>query len=164
MFLIVIIIISSNEECAREEVNLVRNNRWEDLKLKGMALDAIPDNIFSLSGFLVKLDVCFNKLKDCTPVCVLTNLAILKINYNSLTALPAELGLLTNLHSLDAGANGLTVLPDEIGCLTNMTYLNVGCNCLDVLPETLQYLAKLISTCNKTDSKRCLSDYTSALS
>jgi len=88
----------------------------------------------------------------------LTNLTLLTVAGNQLTALPPEIGTLTNLTELDLFDNPqlirligrvnpydnqLTTLPPEIGKLTKLTTLSLGGNQLTALPPEMANLTNL---------------------
>jgi leucine-rich repeat protein SHOC2 len=73
----------------------------------------------------------------------LTNLTVLEINHNNLTALPESIGNLTNLRKLDLSDNQLTSLPDSIGSLRNLTELSLTNNRLEKLPDSIGNIHEL---------------------
>ena len=69
--------------------------------------------------------------------------ALLRPEYNQLTALPAEIGRLTALKELVLSLNQLTALPPEIGRLTALRTLGLNDNQLTVLPREIGRLTAL---------------------
>jgi len=74
---------------------------------------------------------------------MLSNLTELNVSFNSLTALPEELGSLNRLTSLNIASNKLEKLPDSIGRLSSLTQLHARGNQLRALPEAIVTLAGL---------------------
>eukprot|EP00741_Cyanophora_paradoxa_P015985 tig00000042_g15431.t1 len=79
-----------------------------------------------------------------TELAKLTNLEVLFLDGNQLTALPPELFGLAALQSLDLSNNKLTALPPEIGRLAALQGLYVSNNQLTALPPEIGRLAALL--------------------
>eukprot|EP00741_Cyanophora_paradoxa_P024709 tig00000282_g23853.t1 len=73
----------------------------------------------------------------------LTNLEVLYLRNNQLTALPPEIGRLAALKILSVDNNRLTALPPEIGCLAALRELYVRDNQLTALPPEIGRIAAL---------------------
>ncbi len=73
----------------------------------------------------------------------LTQLHMLNLSSNQLTALPEPLGRLTRLQWLDLSANRLTALPEPLGRFTRLQWLDLAGNQLTALPEWLGQLTQL---------------------
>ena len=58
----------------------------------------------------------------------------IRLEENSISSLPTEVGRLTNLKRLRLYTNGLTTLPAEIASLGSLTLLGVGQNSLTSFP------------------------------
>ena len=73
----------------------------------------------------------------------LTQLRVLSLFDDRLTALPESIGELTELQKLYLDGNRLTVLPESIGRLTQLQMLNLGHSRLIALPESIGRLTQL---------------------
>ncbi len=73
----------------------------------------------------------------------LPSLRVLRLNNNSLTSIPPDIGLCTSLEFIYLQHNQLVQLPDEIGNLSNLQSLQLHQNNLISLPETLFQLKRL---------------------
>ena len=86
----------------------------------------------------------FNNIKNLSPKLWSFNfLTSLKLNDNSLTRIPADIGKLTSLQKLDLSSNKLRSLPAEIGDLINLTELYLNNNILHSLPHELGRLFQI---------------------
>lgn len=86
----------------------------------------------------------FNNIKNLSPkLWSLDFLTCLRLNDNSLTRIPAEIGRLTSLKKLDLSSNKLRSLPAEIGDLINLTELYLNNNNLHSLPHELGRLFQI---------------------
>lgn len=86
----------------------------------------------------------FNNIKNLSPkLWSLNFLTSLKLNDNSLTRIPADIGKLTSLQKLDLSSNKLRSLPAEIGDLINLTELYLNNNSLHSLPHELGRLFQI---------------------
>jgi len=82
------------------------------LVMEKMELEAIPAEVWLMSGKLRSLDVSFNKISQLTSqVGSLSKLQSLKLSHNLLRELPAELSFLLELKSLAVDVNLLEVVP-----------------------------------------------------
>ena len=72
-----------------------------------------------------------------------SQLRILHLRNNNLTAIPGDVMRLTNLVVLDASSNKLHTLPPELGELFNLKDLVLSHNCLRHLPYELGKLFQL---------------------
>lgn len=85
-----------------------------------------------------------NQLSHLPPeIARLTNLQVLRFEYNGLTTLPLEVTLLSNLQRLDLSGNNLTDLPSELTQLTNLKVLGLTGNKLTTLPAPITQLTNL---------------------
>eukprot|EP00741_Cyanophora_paradoxa_P020675 tig00021290_g19956.t1 len=91
------------------------------------------------------LDLSRNQLTSIpgAELAKLTNLEVLRLDNNKLTALPPEIGRLATLKELYVRDNQLTVLPPEIGRLAALEALSVIDNKLAALPPEIGRLAAL---------------------
>ena len=64
----------------------------------------------------------------------------MRLSYNKLTSLPAEIGQLTSLRVLSLNDNPLTNLPAEIGQLTSLEEFYLMGNKLTTLPAAIREL------------------------
>ncbi len=65
-------------------------------------------------------------------ISLLRSLRTLRLDFNQLTSLPAELGQLVHLQLLDASNNSITSLPLELGACIQLQVLNLLNNPLTV--------------------------------
>lgn len=73
----------------------------------------------------------------------LSNLILLRLEFNHLSSLPPEIGNLANLIQLDLWSNDLTSLPPEIGNLSSLSFLELADNNLASLPPEIGNLSNL---------------------
>ncbi len=105
----------------------------------------LPDSIGSLSQLEV-LSLPHNQL-SALPASIsgLTALDELSVYNNQLTSLPDSIGSLPSLYGLLAANNQLTSLPATIGGLTGLNYLVVYNNQLTTLPAEIGSLDSILS-------------------
>ena len=127
------------------------------LNLGSNQLSSIPAEIFKLTN-LQELDLCGNELTALPPhTANLTQLKKLILGRyecdkdgiivgtfgNTISILPAEIGLLTQLEELQIVGNQLSSLPVEIAQLTNLQILYLDDNQLSSLPVKIAQLTNL---------------------
>jgi hypothetical protein len=105
---------------APESVVVVRENRVEELRLRGHGVGKLPATIGKLE-----------------------HLKVLDVGKNVLDSLPRSMDRLRNLEELIADSNALKQLPSSIGMLERLRRLNLSSNQLQSIPEPLTYLRSL---------------------
>lgn len=112
-------------------------------------LSTVSPSPFSKLLGLEKLRLSFNALTDdgvaWDELAALPRLAVLTLDHNRLTSLPATClpGLGPHLLKLALDHNKLTSLPDSISCLTSLKALSVASNQLAELPSGLSQCTAL---------------------
>ena len=99
-------------------------------------LREFPEALFQIST-LLQLDFSYNRISafSVPKACASTSqLQILNLSHNRLTALPASIDALTHLASLDVSDNQLAALPACLWTLP-LTTLNASVNALTAFPE-----------------------------
>jgi hypothetical protein len=93
------------------------------------------------------LNLGWQKLKsiDGGSLSQLSHLKTLLLQFNSLTAIPSDIGKLTDLLELALYRNELEALPSEVGQLVSLEKLWLNDNKLAALPPTISGLTGLIS-------------------
>lgn len=117
-----------------------------DLSLN--ALCVISSDISRLQS-LRRLSAASNQLKDSgvpwTSLALLPKLAVLKLEHNMLTALPAQhISLLTGLTVLTLDNNRLAALPDSLAALKALTLLSASGNLLSAVTPGLAGCSSLV--------------------
>ena len=74
----------------------------------------------------------------------LSGLALLYLEWHSLTSLPESFSQLTNLVSFAINNNWLTHIPSEIGNLSNLYLLDLGYNKIESVPDSICELENLV--------------------
>lgn len=94
---------------------------------------------------LTQLDLSHGKLSSLDEAVLgqLTQLTLLRLDYNKFKSLPASLGTLTNLATLSCTNNDLAGLPDSIGALQKLRRLNVRNNNVREVPVGIWYCEAL---------------------
>ena len=116
----------------------------QTLNLNFNRIRTLPDSIFvdlSELRVLTLWDNALTALPD--GIISLTNLDLLDLDGNALTALPDGIGSLTGLTDLSLAGNQLTGLPDGIANLTNLWGLGLGGNRLTAFPDEITSLTNL---------------------
>eukprot|EP01041_Mallomonas_annulata_P001810 gene1810-3508_t len=115
--------------------------KLRSLRLEGMCLESIPDEIGSCLMNLQCLSVSSNKLTNLPDtLTLLSNLTELNAMNNKLNRLPDKIGLMCSLLRLELASNQLTVLPNSFPALTKLDRVVLEKNELTVLPETLDFM------------------------
>lgn len=115
------------------------------LNLGGLYLTELPPEISRLTDLHV-LILWKNRL-TAVPDCLreLTQLQILNLSHNKLTAVPDWLGELTQLQPLNLSSNQLTAVPDSLRELTQLRELDLRSNRLTAVPDWLAEMPSLKS-------------------
>eukprot|EP00887_Chlorella_sp_A99_P005295 scaffold1.g5295.t1 len=111
----------------------------------GNRLAALPAALAATTG-LQRLRLSGNVLGDgpgLDCLSALTQLTVLALDHNRLTALPACLGALPQLRSLSLSNNQLAALGPDVGRLTALRSLALAANRLEALPSELGACAAL---------------------
>ena len=113
----------------------VGNQTWGDGRLTVLVGTFNPNGA---SGINAQLQVLPESFGD------LTGLALLYLEWHSLTSLPESFIQLTNLISFTINNNWLTHIPNGIGNLSNLYSLDLGYNKIEYIPESICELENLI--------------------
>ncbi|MBC8257241.1 MAG: hypothetical protein H8E85_08040 [Candidatus Marinimicrobia bacterium] len=113
----------------------VGNQTWGDGRLTVLVGTFNPNGT---SGINSQLQVIPESFGD------LTGLALLYLEWHSLTSLPESFSQLTNLVSFTINNNWLTHLPSEIGNLSNLYSLDLGYNKIESIPDSICELENLV--------------------
>lgn len=108
-------------------------------------LTLIPGPLGAQPFAMVTLDISHAKLSSLDELALaqLTSLRTLKVDHNSIRALPDSIGELTELQHLSCSNNQLYTLPETIARLQNLETLEAHNNSLEELPHALWECAKL---------------------
>ncbi|MBN1428046.1 MAG: leucine-rich repeat domain-containing protein [Anaerolineae bacterium] len=103
------------------------------------------DGVTWSDGHIVGLELTNNNLQGKVPpeIGLLTNLQLLCLDHNQLSALPPEIGQLVKLRDLVLSHNQLSDLPPEIGRLTQLRTLFLHNNHLQELPPEMGQMINL---------------------
>ncbi len=112
-----------------------------DLYLGGCSLAAFPEAVSGLAH-LRYLNLDRNKIGE-LPGNLPPALRWLRLNYNSIQALPASIGSLGRLQRLYLRANAVEALPDSLANCTELEDLDLAGNDLAAFPEVLVELPRL---------------------
>jgi len=113
----------------------VGNQTWGDGRLTVLVGTFNPNGA---SGINAQLQVLPESFGD------LTGLALLYLEWHSLTSLPESFIQLTNLISFTINNNWLTHIPSGIGNLSNLYLLDLGYNKIESIPESICELENLV--------------------
>eukprot|EP01122_Echinamoeba_exundans_P015285 TRINITY_DN7184_c0_g1_i1.p1 TRINITY_DN7184_c0_g1~~TRINITY_DN7184_c0_g1_i1.p1 ORF type:complete len:368 (-),score=78.06 TRINITY_DN7184_c0_g1_i1:29-1132(-) len=117
-------------------------DKLETLNVSFNQLKSIPESLKLVAGTLRELNVTKNALTALPDLSSCTNLQLLWIGQNKLTAAPNWLPSLVALQRLSLASNPWTALPD-MKTLVNLRWLDIsGCK-LTVLPDSIQLLVNL---------------------
>jgi Leucine-rich repeat (LRR) protein len=110
------------------------------LKLKGLKLDSLPNEIFLLTN-LRELTINNCKLQILNAnISQFSHLLYLNVSKNRLVRIPEQLFDLKNLKILIISRNGIDRLPENIGNATQLEMIDAWDNPLYVLPESINNL------------------------
>ncbi|EKM54878.1 uncharacterized protein PHACADRAFT_259045 [Phanerochaete carnosa HHB-10118-sp] len=108
-------------------------------------LTLLPGLLEAQPFAMVMLDISHAKLSslDGLALAQLTSLRTLKVDHNSIRALPDSIGELAQLRHLSCANNQLFTFPETIARLQNLETLEAHNNSLDKLPPTIWECSKL---------------------
>ena len=94
---------------------------------------------------LESLDLRYSQIKGDIPASwsKLKKLKTVYIGYNTLTALPEDIGAMESLVTLDATSNQIKTIPASIGNLTNLVTLSLSSNQIEILIKELENITTL---------------------
>ncbi|KXT03138.1 hypothetical protein AC578_7703 [Pseudocercospora eumusae] len=102
---------------------------WDAMDLCGQGLKAIAPALFQRYPKLKKMFMAWNSLRAIPPqIGQMRFLTVLDLSMNNLNYLPAEIGMLTNLKKLSLYDNHLDDLPFELGYLYRLEMLGIEGN------------------------------------
>lgn len=116
----------------------------EKLFINHNYIKEIPDEIAGMAALEI-LNLSANRIWKTVPAAVasLTNLKILYLENNCISALPADLSGLTRLEELHVQENAIMQIPASIGRCAQLKTLNVSSNLLHTLPVELTQCTRL---------------------
>ncbi|CAL2035943.1 hypothetical protein CAEBREN_32822 [Caenorhabditis brenneri] len=136
----------------RTDENMYPNGsqKSDELVLHDYGLEEIPMRYFAEQPGeeydpqnIKKLDLTHNSFVVLRGLATFSNISMLDVSFNSLSALPEDIGTLTNLKTLIARNNLLEHLPKGMQLLENMEHLYLSGNRLEYLPPVILTMRKL---------------------
>jgi Leucine-rich repeat (LRR) protein len=120
--------------------DLVLNNSFKSLKVASFLKCKITSiNIQGTGSTLTSLDMSSNKLSNLDSALFehMQSLETLKLDNNSISSMPGEIGTLKRLKYLSISNNLLSSLPEEVGQMEALLELDVHGNNLSELPVAI---------------------------
>uniref|UniRef100_V9KD51 Leucine-rich repeat-containing protein 8D-like protein n=1 Tax=Callorhinchus milii TaxID=7868 RepID=V9KD51_CALMI len=125
--------------------NLKKLANLGELELQNCELERIPHAIFSLTN-LHELDLKSNNIRSIEEIVSfqhIKRLFSLKLWHNSISTIPATIGLIKSLEKLFLSNNKLESLPSALFTLRKLRHLDLSHNLLTTVPSDIQQLANL---------------------
>ena len=131
-------------KCTQLET-LLLGGKFDEQKREwvGKKLSEFPDAVLQLTNLKI-LNLSRNQI-TAIPEAIgqLSNLTQLKLSGNQITSIPEALEQLSNLTRLELSENQITSIPEALGQLSNLTRLSLSLNNITSIPEALGQLSNL---------------------
>lgn len=114
-------------KCSYDDLVKLGVSQKSVASLEGLQYATDPKAITGITVKSTSATASHQKITDLTPVATLTNLKLLDLSYNNISALPNNLAGLKNVESFNLEGNNITNVTALKG-MENLTYLNIGYN------------------------------------
>lgn len=115
----------------------------ETILLNSNQLESLPFDELAQFTKCTNLSANDNALTSVAGLARMTQLKVVQLGSNKLTAFPDDVLALAHLDTLGLYNNAIPSLPSGIGRLANLTFLNLGTNSIEHLPSEIGTIPRL---------------------
>ena len=113
------------------------------VELEGLELERVPKYVNQNMQHFQQLRFGFNHFSDWPDLSAFTQLTVLDLSGNQLTAISPNIGMLISLKELFVNGNQIASLPSEIGDLSKLERLDISNNRMTTLVDDIGLLTRL---------------------